>query len=135
MRLRKRSSPEEGFQMAPMIDMVFLLLVFFMCVSSMADASRSVELDLPESEASRIPDDLEGRGVLSLDAGGQVFLGTRAVTDEALREAIRDLVRRSPDCKVVLRADRNTRFEAIRKTLKLCASEGVYQIVYATFEP
>ena len=44
--------------MTPMIDMVFLLLVFFMTVSTLAQADRQVELELPESASSDVPNDL-----------------------------------------------------------------------------
>jgi biopolymer transport protein ExbD len=66
MKRKTRNYPEEGFQMAPMIDMVFLLLVFFMCVSSMAQADKAIPLELPESEASKVPKDLSDRGTLSM---------------------------------------------------------------------
>ena len=51
--MRKRSRQEEPFQMAPMIDMVFLLLVFFMTVSTMAKDARP-ELDLPLSKTAEV---------------------------------------------------------------------------------
>ena len=49
MRMRRRELSAEEFQMAPMIDMVFLLLVFFMCVSSLAQADKRTPVELPES--------------------------------------------------------------------------------------
>ncbi|MCC5788171.1 MAG: biopolymer transporter ExbD, partial [Opitutales bacterium] len=75
MRLKKKQRPSEAFQMAPMIDMVFLLLVFFMTVGTLAQADRTVELDLPESEESRVSEDLSGRGIISVREDGAIFLG------------------------------------------------------------
>ncbi|HBR92976.1 MAG TPA: biopolymer transporter ExbD, partial [Opitutae bacterium] len=54
-RRRSSQSPEEDFPMTPMIDMVFLLLVFFMTVSTLAQADRAKKLDLPESAQSDVP--------------------------------------------------------------------------------
>ena len=61
--------------MAPMIDMVFLLLVFFMTVASVAKSQKVVELDLPESDESKIPEDASDRGILSVDAEGNFYIG------------------------------------------------------------
>ncbi|MFU8849344.1 MAG: ExbD/TolR family protein, partial [Opitutales bacterium] len=69
-KLKRRHQAPEDFQMAPMIDMVFLLLVFFMTVASVAQNQRQVKLDLPESDESKIPEDASGRGILSVDAEG-----------------------------------------------------------------
>jgi biopolymer transport protein ExbD len=134
MKRKRRSYPEEGFQMAPMIDMVFLLLVFFMCVSSMAQADKAIPLDLPESEASKVPKDLSDRGTLSVDASGSVYLGDRAVDRSEMQAAIRELIQRRPDARIVVRADRDTEYVHIRKVLRDCAEVGAYEIVYATFE-
>jgi len=120
--------------MAPMIDMVFLLLVFFMCVSSMADADKSVTLDLPVSDESRVPDDLSDRGTVSVDAKGTVYLGEKPVDQETMKKALRELVKRKPDCRIVVRADKRTEYRYIRDVLKDCAEVGAYEIVYATFE-
>ena len=134
MKLKKRSYPEEGFQMAPMIDMVFLLLVFFMCVSSMADADKSIPLELPESDKSKVPEDLSGRGTISIDAKGGVYMGERSVNPQAMKKAIGALLQRKPDAKIVVRADKSTEYRHIRKVLKECAEVGAYEIVYATYE-
>lgn len=120
--------------MAPMIDMVFLLLVFFMCVSTMADAEKALPLDLPESTQAKVPDDLSDRGTLSIDAEGAVFLGERPVDLDAIKEAIAALVQRNPGTRVVVRADRTTAFQSIREVLQVCAEAGAYEIVYATHE-
>jgi len=61
--------------MAPMIDMVFLLLVFFMCVSSLSQAGHRVELNLPESTSSETPKDLSKRLLLSIQKDGSFYLG------------------------------------------------------------
>lgn len=120
--------------MAPMIDMVFLLLVFFMCVSSMADADKALPLDLPESSESKVPDDLSDRGTLSIDSDGQVFLGERGVDLLTMKQAIEQLIQRNPDARVVVRADRQTPFAHLREVLKECAAAGAYEIVFATHE-
>ena len=120
--------------MAPMIDMVFLLLVFFMCVSSLARQEKSLEVDLPESYQSEVSDEVADRGIVSVDSGGSVYLGGEKVELEALKTRIEAAIRTNPRLQIVVRADKSTPFGEIRKALKACAESGAYEVIYATYE-
>ncbi len=133
-KLRRRHQEPEEFAMAPMIDMVFLLLVFFMTVASVAKSQRTVELDLPESEESKIPEDASGRGILSVDAEGLYYIGDQPRTLEAIKESISTRIRQNPELQIQVRADRATEYAAVQKLLKTAAEAGAYEIIYATFE-
>ena len=134
IKRKKRFQPEEEFQMAPMIDMVFLLLVFFMCVSTLAKADKAQEVELPESHASEVPEDVSARGVVSVKEDGTIFLGTQAVSLEALKDRIGGEIKKNPVLKITVRADRTTPFAEIKKVLKACAEVGAYEVIYATYE-
>ena len=133
-RRRSTSPPEEDFPMTPMIDMVFLLLVFFMTVSTLAQADRQVKLDLPESVSSDVPEDLADRGSISLDAEGQIFLGAQPQTLEAMQAAIKASLSENPDLRIHVRADRATPYHNIKEVLRSCAEVGAYEVIYATYQ-
>lgn len=133
-KLRRRNNDPEDFQMAPMIDMVFLLLVFFMTVASVASSTRQVELDLPESEESKIPEDASARGILSVDSEGNYFIGDQEHTLEEIKAAISKRIQAEPDLQIQIRADRTTEYAAVQKLLKSAAEAGAYEIIYATYE-
>lgn len=120
--------------MAPMIDMVFLLLVFFMCVSSLAQADKSVPVELPESEESKVPEDLSNRGVITVKEDGSLYLGAREVSLEELTEGLSRSLREVPQLRVQVRADSLTRFEQIQRVLKICAEAGAVDVVYSTHQ-
>ena len=131
---RSMPIPEEDFPMTPMIDMVFLLLVFFMTVSTLAQADRRVKLDLPESASSEIPDDLSDRGILSLDGQGQIFIGAQQRSLDEMQAVIKDSIASNPELQIHIRADQATPYEAIRKVLRACAEAGAYEVIYATHQ-
>jgi biopolymer transport protein ExbD len=133
-RRRTKSPPEEDFPMTPMIDMVFLLLVFFMTVSTLAQADRQVKLDLPESVSSDVPEDLADRGTISLDAEGQIFLGAQSQTLETMQAAIKASLSENPDLRIQVRADRATPYHNIKEVLRSCAEVGAYEVIYATYQ-
>jgi biopolymer transport protein ExbD len=133
---RRRSSrlPEEDFPMTPMIDMVFLLLVFFMTVSTLAQADQRVKLDLPESATGEVPDDLSNRGTISLDAEGRIFVGAQPKTIRQMQTSIRESLALNPDLRIHVRADQATSYETIKKVLRACAEAGAYEVIYATYQ-
>ncbi|WP_158279926.1 ExbD/TolR family protein [Coraliomargarita sinensis] len=133
-RRRKSHPPEEDFPMTPMIDMVFLLLVFFMTVSTLAQADKQVKLDLPESEQSDVPDDLSDRGTVSLDADGNLYLGARPLDIEGMQGEMKQALEANPELRIHVRADSQTPYREIRKVLNACAEVGAYEVIYATYQ-
>ncbi len=117
-----------------MIDMVFLLLVFFMCVSSMSQAGHRVELDLPESTASETPKDLSNRVILSVQAEGVYYLGGAQVDSDELEERLDALRTRFPEIKLRIRADRETHYQHVKFAMKAAASAGISDYLYGTLQ-
>jgi biopolymer transport protein ExbD len=134
MRIRRREHPAEDFQMAPLIDMVFLLLVFFMCVSSLSQAQRRVPVELPESMESRVPEDLSDRAAITLLAGGEIHVGGTAVTNRELGRQLRTAMAANPRLRLQVRAGRDVPFSEIRAVLRACAEAGAYEVIYATHQ-
>ena len=120
--------------MTPMIDMVFLLLVFFMTVSTLARADKQVPLDLPESSQSDVPEDLSDRGTISLDAAGQIYLGASALGLQAMQTEIKAALQVNPQLRIQVRADEQTPYRDIKKVLSACAEVGAYEVIYTTYQ-
>ncbi len=122
--------------MTPMIDMVFLLLVFFMTVSTLAQADRAKKLDLPQSSQSDVPDveNLPNRGTISLDAEGTIYLGMNSVSIGDMQRTMKTSLEANPELRIHLRADQATPYREIKKVLKACAEVGAYEVIYATYQ-
>ena len=133
-KLKKKDEEAEPIPMAPMIDMVFLLLVFFMTVSTVAQAQKMREVELPDSETADIPEDTSGRGIITIDAEGNYYVGETKLTIKELQEKIEQQLKKNPELKLQVRADLSTEFGAIKHALKACAEVGAYDIIYATFQ-
>jgi biopolymer transport protein ExbD len=134
MPQRSQNRTEEAFQMAPMIDMVFLLLVFFMTVSTLAKDARP-ELELAVSTTAAVPEEAPPRDVVTVvraDGEFQFFWHNREVSagelagllEKSAREGGQLLLRGSPDLP----------WEAWEEVMDACRSAGIDDIVFATFE-
>lgn len=134
VRLKTVKRPEETFQMAPMIDMVFLLLVFFMCVSVLAQADKTIELALPESSEIQVADSFSNRGKISLDGEGKIFIFAQNLTLEEMQNKIKEAIKMNPELKVQIRADKETHYDKIKEVLKACAEVGAYEVIFSTYQ-
>ena len=132
----KVSSPQKddvSIDMAPMIDMVFLLLVFFMVASVVTELDK-VDVAIPAATHAKVPDDTKGRMMLSVDADNQVYVGTNPVDLEQLKELLSDELDLEPELRVLIRADQQVEYETLKDLMTACGEVGATDLIYATFE-
>jgi biopolymer transport protein ExbD len=129
-----REDRSEGPNMTPMIDVVFLLIIFFLVSSNLAQRETRLELDLPRapSGAPSTPKDSEGL-VVNITAQGETLLGAIRVSPAELVERLRDeAAQRGAPPRVRLRGDRNAPYAVIEPALAACAEAGVADIDLGT---
>mgnify|MGYP003607416896 FL=1 len=126
--------PEDnaGFQMAPLIDVVFLLIIFFMVAADMNQQER-VPVTIPLASHAERPDDPSGRGTITVKANGDLFAGSQPVTTEQLSDLARTRLKENPNFKLFLRADRKTPHKHIREVMRVAAEAGVSDIIFASY--
>ncbi len=135
MSLQSFKLPEDdgGFDLTPMIDVVFLLIVFFMTVASMISADK-VDLNLAVADESAIPKEIGDRSTFSIMADGTFYAGPRPVELDELREIISKLASHSKKLSIVLRADRMAEHQYVNQVLQICAESGISDIIFATYQ-
>lgn len=74
MKTWKPADDDGGFEMTPMIDIVFLLITFFMTVTSYANAEL-VQVVMPIAPEAKVPEDVGDRQFISIAENGTYFLG------------------------------------------------------------
>lgn len=100
---RERSRPV--LPLAGMVDILFLLLIFFMSTYSMRDQELAVDVGLPTSETAQTGETQAMKVTVSFDQDGRVYLGNREVTIDQLRGELVKLAAISVDQPVVIRGD------------------------------
>jgi len=133
MKLNLVEDFDADIDMSPMIDMVFLLLIFFIVAAAMVDMDKP-ELNLPAASASKVPEDVTGRLVVSEDANEQFYIGAVAVSEEQLRARLGDEVRMNPDLRVMIRSDEVVPYRVNKNLMRMCADAGAVNLIYAAFE-
>jgi len=130
MNLRERKRADFLVEMTPLVDVVFLMLIFFM-VSTSFTVSNSLKLELPTSKATT--QDKQAEEVLiSIDEKGQIYVQEEAVEDGALRRRVLNVSKGDPNMRVVLRADANSRHKRVVYVMDTVRALGMGKLAIAT---
>jgi len=114
-------------EMTPIIDMVFLLLIFFLVATTFQQAEREMRIALPfASSAGPISATLR-EIVINVDVEGNIIVSGRAVSAEELKTMVVDAVAVNPEQKVTVRGDRGTPYGNVVRVLDICKGSGIQE--------
>jgi biopolymer transport protein ExbD len=133
IRRRKRSPDEVSFQLTPMIDMTFLLLIFFMVTQKITEQEMSVPIRLPIAATAAAPEKTE-RDVINIDGEGNYHIGDRAATKDEVLAHLRVKFRDFPPLQIYLRADRQTPTKKIREFVEMATEVGAIDLIFGVQE-
>ena len=131
----RRNDDEIAVDMSPMIDLVFLLLIFFLVASAVIKVEK-VPIEVPDAVYAKVPEDETGRFPITVNTDGQMFIGPASdeVTLEQLTDRLRSEVEADPKIRIVIRADRTVKFEVNEKIMEACGEAGANDLIFAAFE-
>lgn len=136
MNLRPNHKEENvEVNLTPLIDVVFLLLIFFM-VTTTFDRHAKLKVSLPESSAKTTQQQSDPL-VLSIDAKGNYFINDRQVVNQSLdtlKQALQKVIGEDYDMALVLRADANTPHQAVVRAMDAASQLGLTKLSIATVE-
>jgi len=124
-----------SFQIAPMVDVVFLLLTYFMSASIFGQLEKEIDITVPTAVTAAEPARQEGEVVLNIDAEGGVTVNRQRLESEGLSAMLRRLAELFPGQSVIIRADESTPYRHVISTLDHCRQAGIWNISFATREP
>jgi biopolymer transport protein ExbD len=114
----------------PMVDVMLVLLVIFIITAPMF--THAVKLELPQAQAPAAATQ-PVTVTLSIDAHGTVFWDAQPLADAAaLEQRLADAARRDPQPELQLRADRNTRYEAVAQVMAAAQQKGLTKLGFVT---
>jgi biopolymer transport protein ExbD len=130
---RERSAPV--LPLAGMVDVLFLLLIFFMTASVFRDSELSMDVSLPTSETAATAVGPAQQIIVTVGADNTVFLGERAVPMDQLLGVLLQLVEVAPNDSVVVRADQDSNTGVAVRVMDLAQQAGLTQVSISTIRP
>ena len=132
MNFRRKPPELPAFQFTAMIDVVFLLLCFFITTSVFSQWEMEVDVVLPTAQSAKIPDRLPGEIIINLSSDGRISVNQQTLTREDLGGRLKLLAEFFPGQSVVIRADKQTSYEQVVGIIDLCRLSDIWNINFAT---
>lgn len=126
-----------GLEMTPMIDIVFLLMIFFLVASKLDEDDRALDVVLPQAAAAQPLTTRPREFVINIDRAGNYFAGARPVRLEELQDLLVQAAADNPDRQtVIVRADEDAAHKFVVAAMDACVQAGIedYQVQAASEE-
>ena len=123
-----------GFQMTAMMDVIFLLLCFFIATSVFSQWEYEIDITLPSAQSGKVPDRLPGEIIINIAKDGRIAINQQDMTLAALKTRLDRLSKYFPGQPVVLRADKETRYDDLIKVIDTCRKADIWNFSMATSE-
>ena len=127
---RERAGPV--LPLAAMVDILFLLLIFFLTASVFRDQDLQMQVALPAASSPDERDSQRTPLIITVTDAGEIFLGSQPHTLASLGEALDQLVREYPQEAVLVRGDREGKVGALVQVIDLVYAKGLSDVRLAT---
>lgn len=134
MRFRKHLELEKGqkeINITPLVDMVFLLLIFFMLSSSFI-VLPGIKVNLPKAVTSEVIKDKNI--VVTVNNNNVIYLNDKPITPKELTDHLQDIVKKKQGKPLLIKADKDTQLGSVVRVWDICRKVGITQINIATLQ-
>jgi biopolymer transport protein ExbD len=136
VNFRKQAVPEApGFQIAPMVDIVFLLLIFFLVTWNFARHETELDVKVPTAKEGKESRRSVGEVIINVKNDGSIVINRKTVSAEELGGTLRKISELYPDQAVVLRGDQSADYRHIVAVLDICRAANIWNVAFATGRP
>lgn len=132
MNFRNKKSKAPDISMTPMIDVVFLLLIFFMVTTTFSRES-IIKVMLPEADGQQAEKQKQAL-MLTIDKSGQYFIDDKALSDNSLDTLARELTasKNNKNIPLIISADAGAPVQSAISVLDVASKTGFSSITFAT---
>jgi len=127
MQFLKEQDEDVGLSLTSLIDVIFLLLIFFIVTTTLIDPTKKLELQLPEAKAAS-PDSKSIPVTIELGRRGAVTLNGKTVRLNTLERRLKELAKGKKKKSAIVRADRRLDYGQVVKVLGICRASGFFDI-------
>jgi biopolymer transport protein ExbD len=132
MKFTSQKPALPGFQITPMLDVVFLLLCFFVATSIYSQWESAMDIQLPTADTSVVPDRLPGEIIVNVDEAGAIRVNERVLTPDELLRRCRMLAKNFPGQSIVIRGDKRTAYDNVARVFDICRKADIRGIRLST---
>ena len=124
-----------GFQIAPMVDIVFLLLIFFLVTWNFSRSETELDVRVPKAREGKETRRAVGEVIINVKTNGTVVMNRRQMGVTELQDTLQKIASLYPDQAVILRGDENTDYRHVVEVLDICRRANIWNVAFATSRP
>lgn len=136
MRIHSEPDGNLEFQIAPMVDVIFILILFFMCSAGATKVENELSLKLPGRISQDQPMRMLDEQIIEIDEGGQIILNNQEMNTSALAGTLKRYKGISDDAKsgtvITILTAKNTKYQRIIDVLNECAAAKIESVTFMT---
>lgn len=132
MKIKNQKEDDVAVDMSPMIDLVFLLLIFFLVASAIIDEKKPVEI--PDAVYAKVPEDTTGRFEITVTEEQELFVRNTQVSLDELKTMLEPELDFNPDLRVQIRCDGRVPYRVNEEIMTACAEVGANDLIFSAFE-
>jgi len=133
MNLRSHAPLQHpGIQLAPLVDVLLLLLIFFLLTWNAARNENELDVKVPKASAAKEKSAPVGDVVVNVKADGNVVVNRRTLTGTELTDLLKSLVQLNSEQAVIIRGDEAGAYKNIIGVLNICNEAGITNVAFAT---
>ena len=133
MRFSQRNrSKAPALALTSMLDVIFLLLCFFVTVSVFSQWESEISIKLPNAKTAEAPERLPGEIIVNLAKDGAISVNSVGLSLEELGARLAKVAKFYPGQPVIIRADKEVRYETLVKLIDTCRASDIWNFSLAT---
>ncbi|MBP7951762.1 MAG: biopolymer transporter ExbD [Verrucomicrobiales bacterium] len=121
--------------LVPLMDVLFILITFFVIAFSMSRMETEVNISVPASESTQQQLQDVGQIVVNVRAGGTLVVNQQVLTEPQLLDRVRTIATVNAKQAIVVRGDENAAYKHIFRVLDNCRKAGLYHVSFASQSP
>jgi len=131
---KKKHENQVGFQMAPMVDIMFLMLVFFMAITFFAKWEKHMGINVPATKAGDANSRQAGEIIINVDKDGKIFVNEAEMSLKRLEQLLERVSIANENQSVIIRADAKSTHGINMKILAACKNAGITNPKFSTID-
>ena len=134
MQLDFLEDDQTEITMSPLVDCVFLLLIFFLVATMSKQANKDVDIRLPESDSAVKRLATDDQTVIGVDEQGNIYLEGKPASIMVVHDALRTMALASPDKQIRIDADANAPLADVVEVVDICQFNHLDDVVLRTYD-
>lgn len=135
MKFQSRQPEPANMQLAPMIDIVFLLLIFFIVTWQFTRAETELSVSVPTAQEGADPQRQIGEIIINILGDGTIRIDANTVDLDQLLEKLSKIAKVFENQPVRIRGDGGVQYQRIVEVIDTCQKAGIWNISFATQRP